>query len=104
MLVTHQNRGQIKRDSFAAGIPIEEIKHFLGYLHEAQTNSYIDNLSNDCLIDRAGSKPIDKKIHDPAWGSVTAAPVIESVFPYINYELNKVNCMINSNMTKEQKG
>ena len=65
-LVTHQNRGQMQRELHAAGVSIEDIKHFVGCLHDACTSSYIVNLNVDALIQRAGCNIRDKKFHDPA--------------------------------------
>ena len=39
--VTHQNRSQGQRELFTAGASLDEIKHFLHCLHDAQTESHI---------------------------------------------------------------
>ena len=65
----------MQREMYADGVPMEEIKHFLGCLHEACMTSYIVNLSVNALISRAGCNLNDKRFHDPTWGATSSENV-----------------------------
>ena len=67
ILVTHQGRAQSQREMFDAGIGLEDIKHFLHYLHDAQTESYIVNLAVQCIANRSGCKIDEAHLHMPEW-------------------------------------
>ena len=55
----------MQREMCADRVPIDEIKHFLGYLHEASMTAYIVNLSVSALISRAGYNLNDKIFYNP---------------------------------------
>ena len=55
-LTTLQGRAQSQREIFEAGMSLENIKYFLNYLHDAQTESYIVNLLIECVANRCGCK------------------------------------------------
>ena len=71
----------MQREMCADGVPMEEIKHFLGHSHEACVTACIVNLPANALISRAGCNLNDKRFHDPTWGAMSSENVMKLVLP-----------------------
>ena len=54
----------------ANGVRMEEIKYFLGYLHEACMIVHIVNLLVNVLISRAVCNLNNKRFYDPTWDAI----------------------------------
>ena len=88
-------RGQGQRELFSAGASLEEIKHFLHYVHDAQTKSYIVNLCEKLLVQRAGTEIDHIKHHDPSWIEIDVPEdLFNKYFPLIKSEIDKIQFLL----------
>ena len=63
----------MQREMYADGVLMEEIKHFLKYLHKAYMKA--------CIVNRAGCNLNDKRFHSPTWGAILSENVMKLVMP-----------------------
>jgi len=93
----------MQREMFADRVPIDEIKHFLGYLHEVSMTAYIVNLLVNVLISRAGYNLNDKIFYDPTWGAILSENSMKLVIPDLCMQYNNIYLLLESDITRAIK-
>ena len=105
LTATHQNRGQGQRELFSSGASIEQIEFFLHCMRDACTESYIVNLDERLVTQRAGTSIEDIKCHNPTWIDVTVPDeLFNEFFPHIAQQLQLVQDLMDcSELTNKDK-
>ena len=93
----------MQREICADRVPIEEIKHFLGYLHEVCMTAHIVNLLVNTFISRVGCNSNNKRFHDLTWGAISLENAMKLVMPDLYVQYNNICLLLKSNIIRVMK-